>query len=41
MSGKYDNAFPNAKKVQIFEQVDQYIENNQQQSQDTALLALA
>jgi hypothetical protein len=28
MSGKYDNAFPNAQKVQIFEQVDQYIENN-------------
>jgi hypothetical protein len=28
MSGKYDNAFPNAQKVQIFEQVDTYIENN-------------
>ncbi len=25
---KYDNAFPNAQKVQIFEQVDTYIENN-------------
>jgi hypothetical protein len=28
MAGKYDNAFPNAQKVQIFEQVDTYIENN-------------
>lgn len=28
MPGKYDNAFPNAQKVQIFEQVDTYIENN-------------
>jgi len=28
MSGKYDNAFPNAQKVQIFEQVDTYIEHN-------------
>lgn len=26
MPGKYDNAFPNAQKVQIFEQVDTYIE---------------
>jgi ElaB/YqjD/DUF883 family membrane-anchored ribosome-binding protein len=29
MPGKYDNAFPNAQKVQIFEQVDTYIEHNQ------------
>lgn len=28
MPGKYDGAFPNAQKVQIFEQVDTYIENN-------------
>jgi DNA-binding PucR family transcriptional regulator len=28
MPGKYDNAFPNAQKVQIFEQVDTYIEHN-------------
>lgn len=28
MPGKYDNAFPNAQKVQIFEQVNTYIENN-------------
>lgn len=28
MPSKYDNAFPNAQKVQIFEQVDTYIENN-------------
>jgi hypothetical protein len=28
MAGKYDNAFPNAQKVQVFEQVDTYIENN-------------
>jgi hypothetical protein len=28
MAGKYDNAFPNAQKVQIFEQVETYIEHN-------------
>jgi len=28
MPRKYDNAFPNAQKVQIFEQVDTYIENH-------------
>jgi hypothetical protein len=37
-NSKYN--FPNAQKVQVFEQVDTYIENNQQQSQDTALLAI-
>jgi hypothetical protein len=40
MAGKYDNAFPNAKKVQIFEQVDTYIENNQQEPSESALLAI-
>jgi hypothetical protein len=39
MPGKYDNAFPNAQKVQIFEQVDTYIENNNQTTPETALLA--
>jgi hypothetical protein len=27
MPGKYDNAFPNAQKVQIFERVETYIEH--------------
>jgi hypothetical protein len=40
MPGKYDNAFPNAQKVQIFEQVDTYIENQQSESAETALLAI-
>jgi hypothetical protein len=40
MAGKYDNAFPNAQKVQIFEQVDTYIENNQQEPSESALLAI-
>jgi hypothetical protein len=40
MAGKYDSAFPNAKKVQIFKQVDIYIENNQQESSESALLAI-
>jgi hypothetical protein len=37
-SSKYN--FPNAQKVQIFEQVDTYIENNQPESSETALLAI-
>jgi hypothetical protein len=41
MSGKYDNAFPNAQKVQIFEQVDTYIENQKPESPEAAFLALA
>jgi hypothetical protein len=40
MAGKYDNAFPNAQKVQIFEQVDTYIENNQQEPSEKSLLAI-
>jgi hypothetical protein len=40
MPGKYDNAFPNAQKVQIFEQVETYIENHQPESPETALLAI-
>jgi hypothetical protein len=40
MAGKYDDAFPNAQKVQIFEQVDTYIENNQQEPTEKSLLAI-
>jgi hypothetical protein len=40
MPGKYDNAFPNAQKVQIFEQIDTYIENAQAESAETSLLAI-
>jgi hypothetical protein len=40
MPGKYDNAFPNAQKVQIFEQVDTYIENNNQPNPEASLLAI-
>lgn len=40
MPGKYDNAFPNAQKVQIFEQVDTYIENHQPESSEAAFLAI-
>jgi hypothetical protein len=40
MSGKYDNAFPNAQKVQIFEQVDTYIENQQPESPEAAVLTI-
>ncbi|NJM48491.1 MAG: hypothetical protein HC860_21865 [Alkalinema sp. RU_4_3] len=40
MPGKYDNAFPNAQKVQIFEQVDTYIENHPAETSETALLAI-
>jgi hypothetical protein len=32
MPGKYNNAFPNAQKVQIFEQVDTYIENKKSET---------
>jgi hypothetical protein len=40
MPGKYDNAFPNAQKVQIFEQVDTYIENDNQPNPEASLLAI-
>jgi hypothetical protein len=40
MSGKYDNAFPNAQKVQIFEQVNTYIENQQPESSEAAFLTI-
>ncbi len=42
MPGKYDNAFPNAQKVQIFEQVDTYIETqNNTTNQQTFEILLA
>lgn len=37
MSGKYDNAFPKAQKVQIFEQVETYIENNHSVDDDVKI----
>ncbi|OLP19393.1 hypothetical protein BST81_06515 [Leptolyngbya sp. 'hensonii'] len=39
MPGKYDNAFPNAQKVQIFEQVDTYIETQHNHATDPKLIA--
>ncbi|MBE9129380.1 MULTISPECIES: hypothetical protein [unclassified Coleofasciculus] len=42
MPGKYDNAFPNAQKVQIFEQVETYIETqNNTTNQQTFEILLA
>ena len=40
MSGKYDNAFPTAQKVQTFEQVDAYIENNYNASEQNLEILL-